>query len=164
MTGARAKDVSQIQADELIAIRNGDTDEVTVEIAWSETKTRKDYSARKVIKYPAALTKGELGEVLLECFSLGTAPCPTVTASDVNRVLRRAGLPDTSKCLRIDNYRRTKKHLEETGSQLKLHDLSGHFSDETLDSTYMRAEFLNRNRELRRDEAAAQREEDHVGS
>lgn len=155
VTGARAKDVSQIQADELIAIRNADTDQVTVEIAWSETKTRKDYSARQVIKYPAALTQGELGEVLLECFKLGMAPCPNVTASDINKVLRRVGLRDTTKCLRIDMFRRTKKHLEDTSSGEKLSKYTGHFGDGTLDSTYMVTEFKHRHRELQSDREAA---------
>jgi integrase len=144
-TGARCADVAKLQADEIV-VEDSTHARPRLQIAWCETKARKDYGARITISDPSALVGTILSGMLLEMARARGAPCPGVTAHGVNRALKAVGSKASTRSFRVAFVSRAREHLDATESARSLSTLTGHYSDAVLSAVYERHAVLARSR------------------
>ena len=142
-TGARCRDVARLKPQEVLVDSSSGT--YKLQISFSETKQHKSRNSWVTIQYPTATLRDEFKEVLQRCMNSPGSPCEGLNTDRLNRMLHAAGLPDTTKGLRLQMHARLAQFLETTGSPVPMHRFTGHKSDAWV-SSYDRSRHLNKAR------------------
>jgi hypothetical protein len=142
-TGARCRDVARLKPQEVLVDPSDAA--YKLQVSFSETKQRKARNSWVTIQYPTAILRDEFKEVLQRCMTSPGSPCEGLSTDRLNRMLHAAGLPDTTKGLRLQMHERLSQFLETTGSPVPMHQFTGHKGSAWL-SSYDRLRHLDKTR------------------